>query len=326
LSTSITADPGQQPVVPLTDDEAASVDVARSQRQILWGRLKRDKVALVSLGVIGVLVLVAILAPLIVQVLGLPSPDFQDGQAVTEGGEPLGPNSINPLGVDQLGRDVASRVIYGARVSLSVALLSTALSVTIGTLVGVLAGYFRGWVDAVVSRVLDVMLAFPILMLGIGLASACSIGNGCLGGLLTPGVPVVVLIIAIAGFPFIARIVRGQVLSLREEEFVLAARSIGASHTRIMLRHLVPNLVAPIIVYSTVLVPQNILFEASLSFLSVGVQDPTSSWGQMLGDASKNPDQWWFMLFPGLALLITVLAFNLLGDGLQDALNPRRRR
>ncbi|WP_036725213.1 ABC transporter permease [Patulibacter minatonensis] len=326
MSTPITADPGQPPVVPLTDDDAASADVARSQRQILWGRLKRDKVALVSLGLIGVLVLVAILAPLLVQVLGLPSPDFQDGQAVNEGGEPLGPNSINPFGVDQLGRDVASRVIYGARVSLSVALLSTAISVTLGTLVGVLAGYFRGWVDAIVSRLLDVLLAFPILMLGIGLASACSIGSGCLGGLITPGVPVVVIIIAIAGFPFIARIVRGQVLSLREEEFVLAARSIGASHTRIMLRHLVPNLVAPIIVYSTVLVPQNILFEASLSFLGVGVQDPTSSWGQMLGDASKNTDQWWFMLFPGLALLLTVLAFNLLGDGLQDALNPRKRR
>lgn len=326
MSTSITADPGQPPVVPLVDDDAAGADVARSQRQLLWSRLKRDRVALVSLGVVALLVIVAILAPVIVDVLGLPSPDFQNPNAVDDFGQPLGPTSANPFGVDQLGRDVASRVIYGARVSLSVALLSTAISVVFGTLVGVLAGYFRGWVDAAVSRMLDVLLAFPILMLGIGLASACSIGNGCLGGLITPGVPVVVLIIAIAGFPFIARIVRGQVLSLREEEFVLAARSLGASHTRIMLRHLVPNLVAPIIVYSTVLVPQNILFEASLSFLGVGVQDPTSSWGQMLGDASKNTDQWWFMLFPGLALLITVLAFNLLGDGLQDALNPRKRR
>lgn len=326
MSTSITADPGQPPVVPLVDDDAVGADVARSQRQLLWSRLKRDRVALVSLGVVALLVVVAILAPLIVDLFGLPSPDFQNPNAVDDFGQPLGPTSTNPFGVDQLGRDIASRVIYGARVSLSVALLSTAISVVFGTLVGVLAGYFRGWVDAAVSRMLDVLLAFPILMLGIGLASACSIGNGCLGGLITPGVPVVVLIIAIAGFPFIARIVRGQVLSLREEEFVLAARSLGASHTRIMLRHLVPNLVAPIIVYSTVLVPQNILFEASLSFLGVGVQDPTSSWGQMLGDASKNTDQWWFMLFPGLALLITVLAFNLLGDGLQDALNPRKRR
>ncbi|WP_320671737.1 ABC transporter permease [Patulibacter defluvii] len=326
MSTSIAADPGPDPSALVTPEPAETGPVARSQRQLMWARLKRDKVAIVSLWVVVALIAIAILAPLIVKLFGLPAPDFQNSNAVDEFGQPTGPTGANPLGVDQLGRDVASRVIYGARISLAVAMLSTALAVVFGTLVGVIAGYFRGWVDAVVSRMLDVLLAFPILMLGIGLASACSIGNGCLGGLITPGVPVVVLIIAIAGFPYIARIVRGQVLSLREKEFVLAARSIGASPWRIMLRHLVPNLVAPIIVYATVLVPQNILFEAALSFLGVGVQDPTSSWGQMLGDASKNPDQWWFMLFPGLALLVTVLAFNLLGDGLQDALNPRKRR
>lgn len=322
MSTSIAAEPAPDGIVDPLDD--AGPGAARTQRELIWSRLKRDRVAMASLAFVGLLILLALFAPLVVQVLGLHDPTFQSG-AIDSFGQPTGPTSEFPFGVDQLGRDIASRVIYGTRVSLLVALISTTISVVFGVLVGTLAGYFRGWVDTVVSRLLDVLLAFPILMLGIGLASACTIGKGCLGGLLTPGAPVVVLIIAIAGFPFIARIVRGQVLSLREKEFVSAARSVGASHLRIMLRHLVPNLVAPIIVYSTVLVPQNILFEASLSFLGIGVQDPTSSWGQMLGDASRNTDQWWFMLFPGLALLLTVLAFNLLGDGLQDALDPRRR-
>lgn len=327
MSTSITAGAAGPDPSALAPESDAEADVARSQRQLLWARLKHDRVAMVSLVVIVLLILIAIFAPLVVKLLGIPGPDVQSAGSVDELGLPVatGPSAGHPFGLDQLGRDVAARVIYGARVSLLVALLSTFLAVTFGVIVGTLAGYYRGWVDTLVSRVLDVMLAFPILMLGIGLAAACSIGNGCLGGLITPGVPVVVLIIAVSGFPFIARIVRGQVLSLREKEFVDAARSIGASDRRIMASHLLPNLVAPIIVYSTVLVPQNILFEASLSFLGVGVQAPTASWGQMLGDAAKHTDQWWFMVFPGLALLITVLAFNLLGDGLQDALNPRKR-
>ncbi|MCW3041000.1 MAG: binding-protein-dependent transport system inner rane component [Solirubrobacterales bacterium] len=322
MSTSIAADPGPEiSVVPEGDST-----IARSQRQLLWARLKRDKVALVSLVVLVLLIIAAIAAPLIVDVLGLPGPNVQDGAALDSFGQATGPAGVHPLGVDGLGRDIASRVIYGARVSLEVAFISTAISVVLGTLLGLLAGYFRGWVDAAISRFTDVLLSFPILMLGIGLASACAIGKGCFGGALKPGIPVVILIIAVSGLPVITRIVRGQALSLREKEFVEAARAVGAGHRRIMLWHLLPNLIAPIVVYTTVLVPQNILFEASLSFLGVGVQPPTASWGQMLGDAASDPTQWWYMLFPGLALLITVLAFNLLGDGLQDALNPRKRK
>jgi peptide/nickel transport system permease protein len=215
-------------------------------------------------------------------------------------------------------------VIYGARVSLEVAIIATALSVTLGVVVGMVAGYYRGWVDAVLSRFIDVLLAFPILLLALGLASACSLGNGCLGGTVQPGLSVVIFVIAFVNWTYIARIIRGQVLSLREKEFVEAARALGASNRRIIFREILPNLVAPIIVYTTLIIPTNILFEAALSFLGVGVQPPDASWGAMLADATGIFDTaWWYMVFPGAALLLTVLAFNLLGDGLQDALNPR---
>jgi len=173
---------------------------------------------------------------------------------------------------------------------------------------------------------IDVVLAFPILLLGLGLAAACSGADGCVGGLVQPGLPVVIMVIAIINWTYIARIVRGQVLSLREKEFVEAARSLGASNRRIIVREVLPNLVAPLIVYSSLLIPANILLEAALSFLGVGVGGGTPSWGGMISEAtSLFPDAWWFMLFPGLALLFTVLAFNLVGDGLQDALDPRRK-
>jgi peptide/nickel transport system permease protein len=178
------------------------------------------------------------------------------------------------------------------------------------------------------SRTMDVLLAFPILLLALGIGSACSDPKkGCLGGALKPGIGLVIAVIAFANWPYVARLVRGQVLSLREREFVESARALGASGPRIMFREVLPNLVAPIIVYASLVIPQNILFEAALSFLGAGVQFPTASWGEMLADATPIfYNAWWFMLFPGLALLITVLAFNLLGDGLQDALNPRSRR
>jgi len=208
-----------------------------------------------------------------------------------------------------------------------VALISTGIAVFIGTIVGLLAGFYRGWTDTVLSRLTDVVLAFPILLLGLGLAAACSGAEGCFGGLIQPGLPVVIMVIAIINWTYIARIVRGQVLSLREKEFVEAARSLGASDSRIIFRHILPNVVAPIIVYTTLLIPTNILFEAALSFLGVGVQPPTASWGAMIADATDIFDTaWWYMTSPGLALLLTVLAFNLIGDGLQDALNPRTGR
>ena len=274
-----------------------------------------------------VLILCAILAPLIVKLTGQRPPNEQSTKYLDSFGTPSGPSSANWFGVDPLGRSVFSRVLYGARVSLEVALGATAVSVTIGVTIGMVAGFFRGWVDTLLSRLIDILLAFPILLLAIGLASACSLGNGCLGGLLQPGKWLVLLVIAFVNWTYIARIIRGQVLSMREKEFVDASRSLGASNRRIIFKELLPNLVAPIIVYSTLIIPQNVLFEAALSFLGVGVQPPDASWGQMIADATEIFDTaWWYMLFPGAALLLTVLAFNLLGDGLQDALNPRASR
>ena len=298
---------------------------ARSPLQLFWRRLRRDKVSLVALAVVVLMVLVAVLAPLIVRVLGLPDPNVQNDDLLGSFGEPTGPSAANPLGVDERGRDVASRVIYGSRVSLEVAFIATTLIVVIGVVAGLLAGYYRGWTDALLGRVMDLFLAFPYLVLAVGLGVACA--DGCAGGLIQPGLPVVIFVIVLTTWPYIARIVRGQVLSLREREFVEAARSLGASDGRIVFKEILPNLVAPIIVYATVLIPQVILFEAALSFLGVGVDPSRPSWGAMIADATSIfEDAWWFMTFPGIALLVTVLAFNIVGDGLQDALNPRTSR
>jgi peptide/nickel transport system permease protein len=304
----------------------AAAIAARSPLELFWRRLRADRVALGALLFIGLLVLVAILAPLVVELFGAPAPNVRSTDALDQTfGSATGPSAAHLFGVDNLGRDVFSRVIYGARVSLEVAILATGSAVIAGVVVGMLAAYHGGWVDSAISRTLDVLLAFPILLLGIGLASACSLGDGCLG-LIRPGLGVVVVVIALATFPYIARIIRGQVLSLREKEFVEAARSLGASDLRIVFRQILPNLVAPIIVYTTLVLPQNILFEAALSFLGVGVQPPQASWGQMISDASGVfEDAWWFMFFPGAALVLTVLAFNLVGEGLEDALHPKAR-
>ena len=321
--------------VDIAQDEAAAVlkaggDIAaRSPFQLFWRRLRSDKVAMVAAIVIVLLILVAIFAPVIVSVLGAHPPNQRNPSALDEFGTPTGPNFAKHyyFGVDDLGRDVFSRVVYGARVSLLVAFVATAISMFLGVTFGIIAGYFRGWVDTLLSRSFDVILAFPYLLLGLGIGAACSFGNGCLGGLIKPGVGTVIFVIVFSNWVYIARIIRGQVLTLREKEFVEASRSLGSSHPRIMFREILPNLVAPIIVYTTIFIPTNILFEAALSFLGVGIQPPTSSWGKMIQDASSQFDTaWWYMVFPGLALLICVLAFNLLGDGFSDALNPRSRR
>ena len=297
---------------------------ARSPLQLFWRRLRKDKVALVALVFVVLSVLVAILAPVIVSIAGVPGPNVQNDDLLDSFGLPSGPTGNNPLGVDERGRDVFARVVYGARVSLLVAFVATAFATLIGVTVGLLAGYFRGWVDTLLTRAMDVMLAFPVLLIAIGLGVACAGAEGCAGGLIEPGLSVVIFVISITTWPYMARIVRGQVLSLREKEFVEASTSLGASNVRIIFREILPNLVAPIIVYATILIPQNILYEAGLSFLGVGVDPSTPSWGQMISDATQVFDiAWWFMVFPGLALLLTVLAFNLVGDGLQDALNPR---
>jgi peptide/nickel transport system permease protein len=296
---------------------------ARSPRQLFWRRFRSDRVAMVSAGFIILLIIIAIAAPLVVKLLGVPGPNINDPNATDAFGSPLGPTAAHPFGVDQLGRDVLSRVVYGSRVSLEVGIFGTAVAAVVGTVVGLLAGFYRGWVDTVVSRIVEVFLAFPVLVLGLGIGAACGV-RGCAGGLIQPGLGTVIFIIAISSFTYIARIARGQVLSLREKEFIEAARSLGASNQRILFRELLPNLVAPLIVYSSLLIPTNILLEAGLSFLGVGIRPPTASWGQMISDASPIFNTaWWYMLFPGVALLLTVLAFNLVGDGLLDALNPR---
>jgi peptide/nickel transport system permease protein len=266
---------------------------------------------------------VAIAAPLVVKLLGLPGPYVQNTNLTDSLGSPLGPSLAHPFGVDQLGQDVMSRVIYGTRVSLEVGIFGTAVATLIGVIVGLLAGFYRGWVDTLLSRLIDVVLSIPILLLGLGIGAACAV-RGCVGGTIQPGLGVIIFLIALANWTYVARIVRGLVLSLREREFVQASRALGASNARIMFREILPNLVAPIIVYSTLLIPLNILFEAGLSFLGVGIRPPTASWGQMIAAATPIFNTaWWYMTFPGIALLLTVLAFNLLGDGLQDALNPR---
>ncbi|HEY3728913.1 MAG TPA: ABC transporter permease [Solirubrobacteraceae bacterium] len=296
---------------------------ARSPLQLFWRRFRADKVAMASAIFIIFLIVIAIAAPLVVKALGLPGPNVQDPNATDAFGAPLGPTSAHPFGVDQVGRDVLSRVIYGARVSLVVGIVGTAVATVIGTFFGLLAGFYRGWMDTVVSRIVDVFLAFPVLVLGLGIGAACGV-RGCAGGLIQPGIVTVLFIIAISSFTYIARIARGQVLSLREKEFVEASRSLGASNRRILFKELLPNLVAPLIVYSSLLIPTNILLEAALSYLGVGIRPPTASWGQMISDATPIFNTaWWYMVFPGVALLLTVLAFNLVGDGLLDALNPR---
>jgi peptide/nickel transport system permease protein len=299
---------------------------SRSPLQLFWRRFRQDKVALASLAFVILLFVVAIAAPLVVKLLGLPGPSVQNPNLTDSFGSPLGPSLAHPFGVDQLGQDVMSRVIYGARVSLVVGIFGTAIAAVVGVLTGVLAGFYRGWTDTILSRLIDVVLAIPILLLGLGIGAACAV-RGCVAGTVQPGVGVVIFIIVLASWTYIARIVRGLVLSLREKEFVEASRSLGASNARIMLREILPNLAAPVIVYTTLLIPQNILLEAALSFLGVGVRPPTASWGQMIAQATPIFNTaWWYMAFPGIALLLTVLAFNLLGDGLQDALNPRTAR
>ena len=291
--------------------------------RLFWRRFRRDRAALVALVFIALLIIVAIAAPLVVSLLGLPGPNVQNPNLTNAFGSPLGPSAAHPFGVDPLGQDVAARVIYGARVSLIVGVLGTAIATVLGTVVGLLAGYYRGWTDTLLSRLIDVTLAIPVLMLGLGLGAACEV-RGCLGGHVQSGLGVIIFLIALVNWTYIARIVRGLTLSLREQEFVQAAHALGASNARIMTREILPNLLAPIVVYASLLIPQNILLEAALSYLGVGVRPPTASWGQMLAAATPIFNTaWWYMAFPGAALLLTVLAFNLLGDGLQDALNPR---
>ncbi|PRY28966.1 ABC transporter permease [Pseudosporangium ferrugineum] len=320
--------------VPVTPDPAegsvpGKAIEGRSLGRIAWTRLKRDKVAMSGGYVIVFLILVAIFAPLIVKFLGDPPNEFHQNLIDTSTLAPKGGTGISGdhlFGVEpQNGRDIFSRVVYGARISLLIAFLATGLSVVIGSILGVVAGFFGGWVDALISRAMDVFLAFPLLVFSIALAGVIpDKAFGLTGDALR--IALLVFIIGFFSWPYIGRIVRGQTLSLREREFVDAARSLGARGPYIIFKELLPNLVAPILIYATLLIPTNILFEAALSFLGVGVRPPTASWGGMLSDAARFYTIWHFMFFPGMAIFITVLAFNLFGDGLRDALDPKGRR
>ena len=221
--------------------ELASGEIsARSPLSLFWRRFRQDRVSMVSAGFIVLLILVAIFAPLIVKLLGLPGPADQNPNLTDAFGTPIGPTGAHPFGVDGLGEDVMSRTIYGARVSLLVGILGTGLATLVGVTMGLFAGFYRGWTDTVLSRIADIVLSFPILLLGIGIAAACAV-NGCLGGTIQPGVQTIIVIIVISGWTYIFRITRGQVLSLREKEFVEASRSLGASNMRIMFREILPE-------------------------------------------------------------------------------------
>ncbi len=299
-----------------------------SPRQLFWERFKQDKAALVGAVIIIVLVLLAIFGgPLATRVTGHPEnePYFS---MVDEFGIPKGPNSQFYFGADAAGRDLFVRVMYGARTSLLVGIVASGLAVLIGTTIGILAGYFGGFADTTLSRGADVMLAVPQLLISIGIVAACSTTKeGCAGGLIKPGLSIVIAVIVLFSWPYVARVIRGNTLSLKEKEFVEASRSIGAGSTRIIGGDVLPNLSAPIIVLATLLVPQSILFEAALSYLGLGVPPDQASWGQVLADASGLYDvAWWLMVFPGAFLILTTLAFNLLGDGLRDALDVRTDR
>lgn len=306
--------------------EQLSVDVSqqvlgRSPWELFWRRFRKDKFALGGLIVVVLMLALAFLAPVIADFSHGPNEVFLD--RLDEFGIPTGPQAGFPFGLDTAGRDVMVRVFYGARTSLVIAFFATGLASAIGVVMGLLAGFYRGKVDTIISRMVDVWLAMPVLLLALGLASACSL-TPCLGGLIKPGLFVVSLIIGLFSWPYISRIVRGQVLSLREKEFVESARSVGSTNRRIMFREILPNVAAPIIVYTTLIIPNNILFEAALSFLGVGVPQETPSWGRQLSDAGTIfTVAWWMMLFPGLFLFVTTLAFNLVGDGLRDALDPK---
>ena len=298
------------------EGEAAETIKGRSPWQLAWERLRHDKIAIGSMIVIVLVTLMAVLAPLAAHLTGHGYGDTYPNTGLDQYGLPLGPSKTFLLGTDDLGRDVLVRTLYGARVSLIAGVVASGLAVVFGGFVGMVAGYFGTAVDTVLSRFMDVILSFPLLLFAIALVS-----------IIGPSLGVSILVIAFFSWATVGRIIRGQTLSLREKEFVEAARSLGASDFRIMFVDVLPNLVAPLLVYATLLIPASIVFEATLSFLGLGVVPPTPSWGNMLSDAQAYfKVAWWFLFSPAVALLATTLAFNLLGDSVRDALDPRYAR
>ncbi len=296
--------------VPRGGGAAATLDYRLRGPTSLWRdalrRLRRDKGAIAGFVVIGLLIVVAVFAPLL-------APHDPNDQSFRIKLRP--PSAEHPFGTDEFGRDIFSRVLYGSRVALRVGLAPVVFAMVIGVAVGLVAGYYGKIVDQIVMRLIDILLAFPWLLLAIGIMA-----------ILGPGINNVIIAVAIVYIPAFARIVRGSVLSIKEKEFVEAARAIGLPDWRIMTRHVLANIWAPIIVQATLSIGQAIIYAAGLSFIGLGTQPPRSDWGVMLASGREYlRDGPWLGLFPGLAILVTVLAFNLLGDGLRDALDPRLR-
>ena len=320
--------------VPEENASAPAAIVGRSLVSIAWRRLRRDRLALAGAVVILVFILVAIFAGQIEAIwlrhgqtyasTNISDPKILDATTAMPVGTFGGFSSAHPLGVTPLtGQDLLALLCFGARTSLVISALATALSLVLGISLGVVAGFYRGWIDNLISRTMDVLLSFPTLLLSLSLISVVTLVLNTQ----TARLGVIVFVLGFFGWPYIGRIVRGQVLSLREKEFVEAARSLGASNLRIMFREIAPNLIGPILVYTTLTIPNNILGEAGLSYLGVGVVPPTPSWGQLLSDAGNYYQiDFAYLLLPGLCIFITVLAFNLFGDGLRDALDPKSGR
>jgi peptide/nickel transport system permease protein len=306
---------GTSEVLDETGEAAVSTKIeGRSPWRLAYERLRKDRAAKIALATILVIVLLAILAPVFAKILGHgPNQQFIDIGQNANGG-PVPPSGTFWLGTDNNGRDLFIRILYGARISLLVGVLATGISVVLGVLFGLTAGYIGGFVDTVIARFIDVMLSIPFLILAISIAfiSGASLW-------------LVIGIIGVLSFTYPARIVRGQVISIKGREFIEAARALGAGPWRIMFIDILPNVMAQVIVYATLLIPLAIVAEASLSFLGVGVPPPTADWGSMINDAAGwyQYGYWWFLLFPSLALLITTLAFNIFGDSVRDALDPR---
>jgi peptide/nickel transport system permease protein len=288
----------------------------RTPWQLGWARLRQDKVAIVSAVIIFLIILAAICAPLLTHWFGTDPTKTNTNTGLDANGLPVGPSADHLLGTDQLGRDIFSRAVYGSRISLEVGLLSTFFATIVGVSVGLLAGYFSGWADAAISRVLEIVLSFPYLI--VALVAAATIG---------PSKTMEITVIASFSFAAIARIVRGQVIAIKAREFVEAARSLGAGRLRIMVIDILPNLLAPVIVLSTLLIPQAIVTESTLTFLGAGVDIRIPSWGGMLAESTQYYRvAWWYLFVPSGLLLLTTLVFNLLGDGVRDALDPRSER
>jgi peptide/nickel transport system permease protein len=279
----------------------------QTQQEVAWQAFRRHRPAMIGLFLVIVLAGAALLTPYLAPF----DPATQGTDIVATRFQ--GPTLEHLMGTDRFGRDVLSRVLYGGRISLAIGFLAVLIAITLGTMVGAVAGYVRGWVDATSMRVVDMLLSFPRLVLLITVVA-----------LIEPSILIITIVLGLTGWMGTSRVVRGEVLSLREREFVVAARALGFGRARILLRHILPNVVSPIIVAATLGIGNTILAEAALSFLGLGVPPPAPSWGGMVA-AGRDVmlDAWWITLFPGLAIVFTVMAFNLIGDGLRDALDPR---